>query len=373
MKRNSKITPFHIDDEELKDPKMDAMLKRSVSEEADEIEKDINSDRFLRRVEAPDDLFENIKAQLKAEGVWEEEEEKADSVSADTDDAKIDIVKINNINVNSVNVDDEHNSDGNKEGHKGIEKESDLRGQTAESRTVEIKNAEGTGQQAEERSTEDIYNLLSKEDREALELGKKVKRRRKKTWKQMAAAAAVVLVVFGVGIQGEASRRWMLDIWDKLTLATGMRTATDYVEDGERNIFHSSEEEQKAWMEIKEKLESPIIGFGYVPDGMEFKDYSIISDNREAFVFYSCDGNIFNIKILTGTMKTSTYLQSDNELLMKEEVKNRRDIPIKIWDTTTNGVESYMAECEFRECTFIFSGAIPFEEFEKIIKFAEII
>lgn len=312
MKRNSKITPFHIDDEELKDPKMDAMLKRGVSEEADEIEKDINSDRFLRRVEAPDDLFENIKAQLKAEGVWDEDE-KADAESSDTDGAKLNIANKNNINADKVNVGDAGNPNGNREGHKEIKKESDLRGQAAENKTVKIKNAEGTGQQAEERSTEDVYHLLSKEDREALELGKKVKRRRKKTWKQMAAAAAVVLVVFGVGIQGEASRRWMLDAWDKITLAVGVRTKINYTEDEGDVISKYSEEEQKAWEKIKEKLGAPMIGFGYIPKKMEFEDCTIVNENKEAFIFYSCENGIFSIRILVGNTKTSNYLQSDRK------------------------------------------------------------
>lgn len=326
MDRKNKIEPFYIDDKMLEDPQMDEFLKKSVIEEADKIEKELNSDPSLRNVKAPDDMFEKIKAQLQEQGLWEE------------DDVSVEEAHIEE------NSTEENDTEGKAEG-------------TVSGRVTE-----------KEITKEDLYKLLSKEDQEALKLGKKLKKKRKTRWKQFAAAAAAVLVVFSAGMSGEASRRWILDVWDKLILSTGVRVTTDYIEEGNKNISKYNEEEQKAWNEIRAKLNAPTVWLNYLPEGLEFSDYEIISDTREAVLFYSFEDKIFSIRVLAGNTGISFYLQSDAKPLLRENITNDQEILIKIWDTTTKGVESYEGDFEYQDCSFVFSGAFSLEEFEKIIK-----
>lgn len=330
MDRKNKIESIYIEDEMLKDPKMDEILKKSIMEEADQVQREMNNDPSLQKIKASDDMFNQIKARLQEQGAWEEdeEEEKQDSGNGETEEAE-----------------------------KIVQEQE---------RTAEI--AEEKADTDSKYQETDVYSLLSKEDREALELGKKIKKKRKRKWKQLAAAAAVVLVVFSVGMSGEASRRWMLDIWDKLTLATGIRVATDYVEGEKKNILKYSEEEQLAWEKIKEELGAPVLDFNYLPEGMEFTNYEILIDTNEALLIYSYGDKTFNIRILVGDKEKSNYMQSDVTLKLQEEITNDQDIVIKVWNTSTKGVESYIANFEYQECRFIVNGAFDVEEFEKIMK-----
>ena len=71
---DSKIMPFHIKEEDTKDPEMDRFVRESLIREADELEKELNSKPELDGIEAPEGLFESIVGELKERGVWEEED-----------------------------------------------------------------------------------------------------------------------------------------------------------------------------------------------------------------------------------------------------------------------------------------------------------
>ena len=325
MDRKKKIESIYIDDEMLNDPKMDELLKKNMMEEADRVEKELNEDPALQGIRASDDMFDLIKARLQAQGVWEEDNEEKEETDRE---------------------------------EKDIKNEAD---------------ADADADAAMTNNETDVYRLLSKEDREALELGKKIKKKRKRKWKQLAAVAAAVAVVFSVGMSGEASRRWILEVWDKFTFAAGLRVRTNYSENESENILTFNQEEQNAWKEIKEELNVPVIEFVYLPENMEFQDYDIIKETNEALVFYSWEDRIFSIKILSGKKNASFYFQSDIEPVLREKIINNREISIEIWDTTVNNLESYMANFEFQECIYVFSGRMPFDEFEKIMNSIQII
>lgn len=318
MDRKKKIESIYIDDEMLNDPKMDELLKKNMMEEADRVEKELNEDPALQGIRASDDMFDLIKARLQAQGVWEEDNEEKEETDREEKD---------------------------------------------------IKN-EADADAAMTNNETDVYRLLSKEDREALELGKKIKKKRKRKWKQLAAVAAAVAVVFSVGMSGEASRRWILEVWDRIVNAVGTSIRTDYVEDGKNSISmpNMSLEEQSVWKEIKEELGAPMIWFTYLPDGMKFTDYSISKDTNQAFIFYSYKEKIFSVKILVGNAGATSYLQSDVDLLLQDSIINDQEIVIRIWNMTTKGIESYMSDLETQDCTFVFSAALSFEEYEEIMR-----
>ena len=72
-REKNKISPFDITDEMLEDPELDAFLKESLKQEADEIEAELEEDVSLRGIGASDDMFDAIVEELKEQGIWEEE------------------------------------------------------------------------------------------------------------------------------------------------------------------------------------------------------------------------------------------------------------------------------------------------------------
>lgn len=359
MDKRKKIESIYIDDEMLNDPKMDRLLRKDMMEEADRIERELNEDPSLQGIKASDDMFDLIKARLQEQGVWEENEEQEEQKEQKEQKKTESIVS----------------AEGQEE-HKTAENNMEENAAGAGGETIEsvVEDIADCGNAADEVQTEkDVYSFLSKEDREALELGRKIKKKRKRNWKGLVAVATVALVVFSAGMSGEASRRWILEAWDRITLAVGVRMSTDYVEEGQDNVLKYSKEEQNAWKKIKEELDIPIVDFGYLPQEMELIDYNILKDTNEVLLIYVCENKMFNLRIISGNKGASFYLQSDVEPILKEKIINDLEIPIEIWDTSTKGVESYRAIFQYKECTFICSGAISYDEFKKIIKYIEII
>lgn len=358
MDRKNKIEPFYINDRMLEDPDMDELLKKSIIEEADKIEEELNSDPALQGIGASDDMFELIKARLRAQGVWEEDDEIANQHNAF--DKKI---------IACENKADTEIAEKNEKEIEIIEEEQEKDKPVIQETTyISEEGKEGIETESAETENTDAYSFLSKEDREALELGKKVKKQRKKRWKQLIAAAAAMVIVFSAGMSGEASKRWILETWDKFTTAAGLRVRTNYVEEGTSNNAYYNIEEQNAWNDIKEKMGVPGLWFNYLPEGVVFSDYEILSETKEAHLFYTCEDKVLTVKIVAGNNAASFYAQSDMEPLLCETIINDLDIAIEIWDTTTKGIESYQADFVYQDCTFVFSGKFAFEEFEQIVK-----
>ena len=187
-REKNKISPFDITDEMLEDPELDAFLKESLKQEADEIEAELEEDLSLRGIGASDDMFDAIVEELKEQGIWEEE------------------------------------SAAEKE------KQNPAPEQDEETEAVA-------------ESLESLYAKLPPEDREALELGRKAvqkeqkrkirRRKRNKILKRGGTVAAALAVVFGLSMTSEANRRLVLRAWEGLMYNFGFRVATDYV--GEEN------------------------------------------------------------------------------------------------------------------------------------------
>jgi hypothetical protein len=142
----------------------------------------------------------------------------------------------------------------------------------------------------------------------------------------------------------------------------------DYVEDGTKNLYAKSVEEEQAWKKIKDELKVPVLYFHYLPYGMMFDNFDVLNDVGQANVFYSFDEKMFHIMIQTGNENKSNYLQFDTESELVEIVENLQEIEIEIWSTSTGDTESYEAIFECDDCTFVCTGAFSFEEMKKIME-----
>ena len=72
---DNKIMSFQITEEELQDPKLDRYVRESLIREADELEEELNQRPDLADVKAPAGMYQSIVSELKARGVWQEDEE----------------------------------------------------------------------------------------------------------------------------------------------------------------------------------------------------------------------------------------------------------------------------------------------------------
>lgn len=315
----SKITPFDITDEMLDDPELDAFLKETLMREADEIEAEINEDPSLRGVRASEDMYGAIVEELKKQGIWEEEK----------------------------------NLRQDQDGEKGNPQES----------------------------LEELYMRLPQEDREALALGKKVyqkerekkerRRKRNRILRRCGTAAAALAVVFGLGMTSEANRSLFLKAWEGLMYNFNFRVSTDYVP--ENDARSKTKDELAALQEIEERLGAPVIDLEYLPEGMEYDDYLIEDNNREAILFYTYQKQIFSVYVINvqnENSDSSMYVALTQDAVIVDTVKNEQDMEITVYETDRElDAPMYAAELEHNGFRYFLNGLDSQEEMVKTAKF----
>lgn len=394
-KPSQKIMPFPTATEEklegLEDAAMDQFLRESVKKEADEIEKALNEDPKLIGVGASDDLFEKIVAELKKRGEWEEEEAGEAGLEGDRGEDKQEKRQKEQENRQEKGQQEQEEGqeeqedqkeqkegrekqEGQKEqeeGRKEQKSQKEKKEQEKQENKQEAKQPEGRG------SEEEIYKLLSEEDRDALEYGRRMKKEkeireqrkkhRRKRWQRAGVTAAALVLVMGVGMRSEANRRFALHVWEAVTNNFGIRMPINFVEQEELHI--ESDEEQEAFAEIDKKLNVAPVYFGYMPEEMTYEHYVINEEGSYAIVSYSYQDVFLDIFLKSGERENTVYGQVDGEKEEMELIVNEQNIEMKVYKIVTDEQEYSTATFVSGECYYCLSGMIPFEEMKKILKF----
>lgn len=217
-----------------------------------------------------------------------------------------------------------------------------------------------------ESDTFNVYNMLSEEDREALELGKKIKKINKRTiiMKRVAIVACVVLCVFGVSMTSTANRQYVVSVWNSIVGNSQLRIKIN-VEDDENGEAEQISEEY-ALNQIRQQLGVQPIELGYKPTGMKFSNYRIEKEDKKAILFYEYEDVMFTIYIQQKDNK-SKYNQEFDGIVIDEISSLVSDEKIKIWKI--NDIEeSYAAQFEGENEYYIIQGYIDQEKFIEIIK-----
>ncbi|MDO4453147.1 MAG: DUF4367 domain-containing protein [Eubacteriales bacterium] len=212
----------------------------------------------------------------------------------------------------------------------------------------------------------DNYNMLSKEDREFLELGKKVKKINKRTifLKRAAIVACVGICIFGVSMTSEANRQYMVGLWNEIVGNSQLRIKINVEDEKDSEIEVSLEEDAKE--KIKEELGIQPIEMVYRPDGMEFSHLSLEKEEKKAVLFYEYKNTVFTISMQKKESKSKFIQEFDATVINEIEMRGIKD-KIAIWKM--DGIEeTYATQLEGKETCYIMRGSIAQTEFEKIVK-----
>lgn len=324
-KAKNKITSFHSYQDDQNDQELDRFLRESICKEADEFEERLSSDPKLAGISASDDMFRMIVARLKEQGYWEED---CDTVCEDTED------EIKNTN----------EEDSGR-------KEAVINGQ--------------------EEQVEHLLRLIEKGRKAEQDELKNAKKRirRNQLLKRAAMIAAVFVLIIGAGFSTEASRGWVLKMWDVAMEGFGFKAKTNNAYDIVVTRV-KSEEEQQALEAIKENMQVPIPDFEYMPEGMEFLDYQIIKPEWDIMMHYAYHEKIASIEIVKLGNDSSFYYTSNEEVELVEQYEHVLGIEIEIWKLLLGqNVENYMIEFEYEGCRYILNGSLPLEEIKQMLKY----
>lgn len=221
-----------------------------------------------------------------------------------------------------------------------------------------------------EEDETDNYNMLSKEDREFLELGKKIKKINRRTvfLKRVAIAACVGICIFGVSMTSEANRQYVVGLWNEIVGNSQLRIKINVEDQTDNKIDTETDDklENKAIQQIREELGIQPFDMLYRPTDMKFLDYRIEKKDNKANLFYTYQDEMFTISMQKKDSK-SKYVQEPDGQVVDEILTRFNDEKVKIWKINDE-VENYIAQIEEKDTYYIIRGYINQDEFIKIIE-----
>lgn len=372
MKENKKIVPFDIMRMDPEDLETDRFLRESVKEEADELEKRLNSDPSLIGVGASDDLFDAIVGKLKEQGLWEEEENE--TAESETSDVKQEEKAVENapekesLPRSDVEYSQEQRVSGVDRVEKCTENGSDC-GKTS-----------GSEQISDSGKAEEGHRILSEEEETLLELGRQTMKQkekramRRKKWghvlKRCGAVASVFVVIGGIGMTSEANRKVVMKAWDAVMENFRFRIATDHVEEGTSLYSELFGAEKEAFEDIREKLGIQILFFLYKPEEMKFLEYEINTEDSHAVMIYTNQDKIFTVDMLSNQAEYNNYYSADSEKQLVDSYE-LMGAKVGIWHQSADiESEAYLAEIKRDESRYIINGIMPIGELKKMIEYS---
>ena len=223
---------------------------------------------------------------------------------------------------------------------------------------------------SDELTDMDIYAKLSKEDREALELGRKMKERQKRVRKKrsrklyFALAAAIVLVLaIGMTSMGGAER-----IANVMKQVIGEREVMT-VDSNEENMVIENEDEEKAYQEVKDIFGVEPVKIMKLPNKMKFTQMDLDENLQVAeFMYYYDEQNIIYI-ISAGYMNSSFGIDIEDKIIEKEEIYvDNNMIELTVYEVKGSKNIKCSASFRYKGLVYFLVGKIDEEEFKIILK-----
>lgn len=229
--------------------------------------------------------------------------------------------------------------------------------------------------QIEDYQKEKVYEQLSQEDREALELGRQLQQERKaqdnrgksrgKRLRRLSlnlAAVLALVLILGVTSVGGPER-----IVEMMRRAVGEREVMQ-VDSDEENLKIAEEREEEAYQEIKDAFGVDPVRISVRPAGLRFSSIEIDKSIQIAELFYQYQGE--NIVYFVNASYTETSWGMDTEDKVTDTYyKERKGEQIKIQEyrVSGSGAKRYSASYKYQGVEYFLIGTMEKEEFEIII------
>lgn len=238
---------------------------------------------------------------------------------------------------------------------------------------------EQTRKEIEER--EEAINHLSEEDREALELGRKMLkagigqkdpeepsgkkvRRKKKPLKIYLALAAVIVCVLAMGITSMGGPERIVRM---MTQDVGDREV-EYTVKGEKVKTIENEDEEKAYQKIRDTFNTDIVKVILCLSDMTFDSMNLEKDKQVAEMYYNYEGKTIAYIINAPYRENSLGIDFEDSV-EKEYTKkiNGCEIKITIYKIDGEKIPGCVAKFKYNNIEYLLSGTMKQQDFEKII------
>lgn len=242
---------------------------------------------------------------------------------------------------------------------------------------------EQTRKETEER--EEAINHLSEEDREALELGRKMLkagigqndpeepsgkkvRRKKKPLKMYLALAAVIVCVMAMGITSMGGPERIVRM---MTQNVGDREVdqVDSNHTDKENKIIEGEDEEKAYQEIRDNFDTEVVKIFICLPEMHFDSMELDKDKQMADMYYYYNNKTIAYCINLPYRDGSWGIDFEDPI-DEEYSKEIHGCKIKITKYKPNqkGLPRWEARFEYDNIEYLLTGTMKQQEFEKILK-----
>lgn len=219
---------------------------------------------------------------------------------------------------------------------------------------------------------ESVYAALSEEDREALELGGKMREinaagkgcRGRKKWKWLASAAAMfaLVCVYGTTSMGTGEK-----FASAIEQIVGERRILK-INSGNENKVLEDEKEERAYQEIRESFGIDAVRL-VEKKGMEFERMNLDAELQTVEMLYQYEGENLWYMISAGYYDFSFGIDAEDELIEEEDIKMGNTVAnLMVYRRRGSGQIKCTVRFTYQKLQYFLAGNISKEHFKLILK-----
>lgn len=216
---------------------------------------------------------------------------------------------------------------------------------------------------AEERQPESQSEIQTAQGSQTPKV--RVRKRRKKT---IVALAVALIAVLGVGITSFGDGGFVAETVDRIL--GGRKTTNINSESDDTDVTQQEEiTEEKVFQQIKDEFGFDVVRLDYKPFNMRMTDYILEQEFMTTIIYYQYGKNIFTYTI-TPAYQDFSFGYDIEDTIVDEYVKIVENTKIQVTEylIEESNQQEFSAEFEYKDVTYILTGIIEKDEFEKILE-----
>lgn len=216
---------------------------------------------------------------------------------------------------------------------------------------------------AEERQPESQSEIQTAQGSQTPKV--RVRKRRKKT---IVALAVALIAVLGVGMTSFGDRGVVIETVDRIL--GGRKTTNINSESDDTDVTQQEEiAEEEVLQRIKDEFGFDLVRLDYRPSKMKMVDFILEPEFLSASIYYQYGENVLTYYI-TPVYQGLSFGYDIEDTVVDEYTKTVGNTQIQITEylIEASNQQEFSAEFEYKDITYILTGIIEKDEFEKILE-----
>lgn len=215
---------------------------------------------------------------------------------------------------------------------------------------------------AEERQPESQSEIQNTQGSQTPKV--RVRKRRKKT---IVALAVALVAVLGVGMTSFGDGGFVAETVDRIL--GGRKNVNINVDKDDESIQAENDQEEKVFQQIKDEFGFDLVRLDYKPSKMKMVDFILEPEFLSASIYYQYGENVLTYYI-TPVYQGLSFGYDIEDTVVDEYTKTVGNTKIQITEylIEASNQQEFSAEFEYNDITYILTGIIEKDEFEKILE-----